>query len=210
MIKRSYFVFVLAFFAYTAAISQVDFKVGLNLGGQISSLRGFDFVPNANFKLVPMVGLNVELSVSQRLSIVTGINFERWKLKRDFSYFDEFGRNLGGENTDAYDFFNVPFLIRYRFGNNKNFFIEGGAFMNYFNKGRPNGLLPLFIVFEEYNFGPTFGVGKIFRLNERLDIALQLRNEFGISNVNKFENWVSGSNVRSNTTRLIATLSYKL
>jgi hypothetical protein len=190
--------------------SQIKFKAGVNVGGQFSSLRGFDFEPNENFQLGPTVGVYLELGLNSKISIVTGINFERWKLKRDIAYYDGYGRNIGIENTEGYDFYNIPLLFRYKFGKNNDFFVEGGAFMNYFNKGRPNGVMSLFIVFEDYNFGPALGVGKIFTLNDKFDVALQLRNEFGLTNVNKYETWVSGNNILSNTIRLTASFSYTL
>lgn len=209
MNKKNILFVILSIATLSLLQGQVKLKAGVNIGGQLSSLRGFDFESNQNFQIGPTVGINLELSLNPKLSIITGINFERWKLKRDLSYYNGFN-NIAIENTEGYDFYNVPLLFRYKFGKNNNFFFEGGAFMNYFNKGRPNGVLSLFMVFEDYNFGPTLGVGKVFTLNDKLAVALQLRNEFGLTNVNKYETWVSGSNVRSNTIRLTASFSYEL
>lgn len=211
MKKRINLLVLLTFLAYTNLIAQVDIKVGMNIGGQISSIRGLEFETDTNFELVPMIGLNLELALSESISIITGINFERWKKKREILSFDSFGVSEAEFSfKEGYDFYNIPFLVRYKFGEKKGFFIDGGAFVNYFNKGRPNRRFnSLFIQFEDYNFGAVLGIGKVFNVTEKIEIALQLRDELGLTDVNKYE-WNVNGDIMTNTIRLIATVSYKL
>lgn len=211
MKTKFYVTLLIGIFWVTNSFSQVKFKVGANLGGQISNLRGVESREGNNFSLVPMFGFNLEVEVSPSLSIVTGINFERWKKKRELTSFDEFAFPNGTINyKDGYDFYNIPLLIRYKFGNKKDFFIDGGAFVNYFNKGRPDRRFnSLLVQFEDYNFGATLGVGKVFEILDKLDIALQLRNELGLTDINKYE-WNISGDAMTNTIRLIVTLSYQL
>lgn len=211
MVKRSYLCFLIALLGLSVAFSQVKLKPGVNIGGQISSLRGSEFEIDNNFRLVPMIGFNLEVSISPSVSIITGINFERWKKKREFPSFDQFQFPNGSFSfIESYDFYNMPLLVRYKFGGNKGFFIDGGAFVNYFNKGRPNRRFgSLFVQFEDYNFGAVLGIGKVFNLTEKIDIALQLRDELGLSDISKYE-WNVTGDLMTNTIRLIATVSYEL
>lgn len=191
------------------AFAQVNLKIGANFGGQVSSLRGLEHESENKFDLVPTTGVNFELGISQSLSVVTAFNFERWKKSREV--YSHNGYYQMGPNVvkEGYDFYNIPLLVRYKFGAKKKFFIDGGGFVNYFNKGQPNGFMPLFINFEDYNFGVAMGAGTIFYLNDFLDITLQVRNDFGLSQMNKYENQIAG-NVKTNTLRMIATLNFKV
>ncbi|TBN03313.1 hypothetical protein EYD45_09905 [Hyunsoonleella flava] len=210
MKRKDTFYLLLFLFTFSGLFSQVKFNVGANFGGQISSLKGVENETETDFSLVPMFGVNLELCISPSVSIITGINFERWKKKREINLDPSVLPEPIFSFTEGYDFYNVPFLIRYKFGGNKDFFIDGGAFMNYFNKGRPNDRFgSLFIQFEDYNLGAVLGVGKNFDLTERIDLAIQLRNELGFTDVNKYE-WEVTGDVKTNTTRLIATVSYQL
>ena len=210
--KRKFYICILfTFSGFLVCFSQNKLKVGINLGGQISSLRDIENEADKNFSLIPTIGVNIEVPLSSSISVVTGINFERWKKKRDFTLFDPFSYPEGETSyKEGYDFYNIPLLIRYKFGNKKDFFIDGGAFVNYFNKGRPNRRYgSLFIQFEDYNFGAVFGVGKDFKITNKIHLALQLRDEFGLTDVNKYEWEVSGE-AKTNTIRMLATLSYEL
>lgn len=209
--KKIVFVyFLMTLFSLSSTFAQVNLKIGANIGGQVSSLRGLEYETDNKFELVPMVGLNLEVSVNPSLSVVTGFNFERWKKKREVYNYDYYGNPRGiNYAKEAYDFYNIPLLIRYKFGGKKKIFVDGGGFVNYFNKGQPNGFMPLFINLEGYNFGLSLGGGTIFYLNDFLDITLQLRDDFGLSDVNKYKNQTSG-NVKTNTLRLFASLNFKL
>ncbi|UKM65864.1 PorT family protein [Flavobacteriaceae bacterium GSB9] len=211
MNKFNFSFFIGVLFSLSSLFAQTNFKIGANIGGQISSLRGSDNEIDNNFQPVPMIGLNVEVAFGPSISIITGINFERWKKEREFLNYGSFAEPLEKVNySEGYDFYNIPFLFRYKFGNKKDFFVDAGGFVNYFNKGRPNRrYFSLFMQFEDYNFGVLFGVGKVFRITEKIDIALQLRDELGLTDVNKYE-WDVRGEVMTNTIRMLATISYEL
>lgn len=207
--KKTIFILI-ALFSLSNNFAQVNLKIGANIGGQISSLRGLEFETENNFEIVPTLGLNIEVAFNQSISLITAINFERWKKKRETYYFEPLN-NSGRYSTvkEGYSFFNIPLLVRYKLGDKKKYFIDGGGFVNYFNTAKPNGFIPLFISFEDYNFGLSLGFGTIFYLNDRTDITLQLRNELGLTDVNKYKTMLNG-NVKTNTIRLIATFNFKL
>ena len=81
--------------------------------------------------------------------------------------------------------------------------------MNYFNSAKPNDFLPLFIDFEDYNFGLAFGIGTLIAITETMVVTLELRNDLGLSDINKFPNQTSGE-IKTNTVRLIATYNFSL
>jgi hypothetical protein len=210
MKKRVYIIILVTLVGLSNVFSQINLKPGFNIGGQVSSLRGLEYETENNFDLVPFVGLNLEVSVSSSISVITGINFERWKKKVEIYNFGPYGNTMGKYTVkEGYDFYNIPLLIRYKFGNKKQLFIDSGAFVNYFNKAKPNGFMPLFISFEDYNFGAALGVGIKFYLSDLLDLNIQLRNDLGFTDVNKYKTMLSG-NVKTNTIRLIATFDVKM
>ncbi|MFD0989408.1 outer membrane beta-barrel protein [Mariniflexile jejuense] len=204
MKKEFYIVFLITIFNLSSTIAQINLKIGVNIGGQVSSLRGIEYETDNKFDIVQSVGVNLELGLSQSVSIVTSVNFERWKKSIDIYY-----NHYSNESKEGYDFFNVPLFVRYKFGGQKKYFLDTGGFMNYYNKGQPNGIMPLFIEFEDYNFGLAFGTGIVFHLNESWDITIQVRDDIGLSNINKYENQISG-NIKTNTIRLIGTLNFKI
>ncbi len=210
--KRLTCLFVLMLVLGSSSLyAQSGLKVGLNIGGQISSLRGFEHEESENkFDVTQTTGVHLEMDIGKSVAVVTAFNFERWKMSRKMPYYDNYGHAMR-ENVfkEGYDFYNIPLLIRYIFGTNKNFFFDGGGFMNYFNKGQPNGFMPLFINFKNYNFGVALGAGTTFYLNDLLDITLYLRNDLGLSDVNKYKEQTSG-NIKTNTIRLGTTLNFNL
>ncbi|WP_345005917.1 outer membrane beta-barrel protein [Snuella lapsa] len=209
--KKNFYIFLLVtLFSLPSVFSQINLKVGANIGGQVSSLRGMDYETDKNFMVVPTLGVNIEVALKPFVSVITGVNFERWKKKRDVRYYNSYNSSSYESTvTEGHDFFNIPFLIRYKFGNKRSFFVDGGGFVNYFNQGKPNGLMSLFINFEDYNFGLALGTGTTFRLNDYLDLIIQVRNELGLTDVNKYKTMLSG-NVKTNTIRLIATFNFDI
>ena len=208
MKKEFYIIFLIIVFSLSSGYAQINLKVGANIGGQVSSLRGIEYDTDNKLDLVQTVGINLELGLNQSVSIVTSFNFERWKKSIEINNYNGY-YYFSQETKEGYDFFNVPLLVRYKFGGQKKYFFDTGGFMNYYNKGQPNGFTPLFIEFKDYNFGLAFGAGTVFHLNESWDITIQIRDDIGLSNVNKYENQMSG-NVKTNTIRLIGTLNFKI
>lgn len=188
--------------------SQDNVKLGINLGGQITNLRGFEFEVEDDFEIAPFFGVNIEAKLVKNLSLVTAFNFETLTKKTELTFFDS---SIDGvrrkEVKEKYQFFNIPVLLRYKFGPKKMFFIDGGGFVNYFNKGKPNNFIPLFINFEDYNFGVAFGAGAIFPITKNTDLSLQMRNDLGLSRVNKYQNQIPGE-IKTNNLRLFATYSF--
>ncbi|WP_430468094.1 outer membrane beta-barrel protein [Winogradskyella ouciana] len=192
------------------ALAQKKLKLGLNVGGQYTDLRGFERQVKSDFEIGLMYGINIEYLYSDKISIVTGFNSERWTKKKEIIYFDS-QANEDGKDTfkESHDFFNIPLLFRYKFGKKMQFFVDGGGFLNYFNKAKANEFEPLFINFEDFNYGLAFGIGTTFRFKNNTDITLQFRNDIGLADVNKNKD-IKGGNIKTNTFRLIATYNFWL
>ena len=94
------------------SFSQDNFKIGLNLGGQYTNLRGFDFPTDGDFQVAPMYGINLEYALTEKVSIFTGLNFERLTKKTELTFFDNQANQSGAETfKENYNFFNVPLLV---------------------------------------------------------------------------------------------------
>ena len=156
----------------TQSFAQKKLKLGLNVGGQYTNLRGFNYPVKGDFELGIMFGANIEYIINDELSIVAAFNSEQLVKKKEITYFDNNANQSGAETfKEKHNFFNIPLLFRYKFGGKKQFFIDGGGFVNYFNKAESNEFNPLFINFEDYNYGLAFGVGTIFYFKNNTDIG---------------------------------------
>mgnify|MGYP001027405682 CR=1 FL=1 len=192
----------------SSVYTQDKLKLGLNIGGQLTSLRGFEFEVEDDFEIAPFFGVNIEVKLFENLYVVTAFNFETITKKTELAFYDSSSTGVRNQEVkEKYEFFNIPLQLRWKFGSNKMFFIDTGGFMNYFNKGKPNGFTPLFINFENYNYGISFGAGAVFPITRKTDLSFQIRNDLGLSRVNKFQNQIPGE-IKTNTLRISATYSF--
>lgn len=186
--------------------SQKKIEYGINGGINYSNFRGNEFTDNFNYDFGFLIGLTVEYSFKKNLSIISGINYERKKsVNNSFYLFN----NENPKITDKIDYLTLPVFLKLNFDN--HFFINGGSYLSYLISGEYvlEGITKLdqTDLKKRVDFGISFGIGKKFKLNEKNNLNLEIRNDFGIVNISDTEISNNGT-IKTNSLNLIMGLTF--
>jgi hypothetical protein len=204
-IKLLFFAIVILFSINLNA--QADLKIGLNAGLNYPDVRGNELAKFNNFKVGYLVGVSLDYYLKENLSIKTNVNYERKIEKLELTFFNNQAQEVGTETyNETFDFINIPILLKYEFGNSK-FFVNGGPFLNYLLKNEIDEDYPRDnseLVSEQKNidFGLSLGIGTNITLNEKNDLIIELRNDFGLIDTGGVPNRVNGT-LKTNAIKLI-------
>lgn len=187
--------------------AQNNFKFGINGGINYPDIRGNQYAKYNNFKVGFLFGVSLDYYLKENLSLRANINYERKIKKLQLTYFSNEAEESGTENfREIFDYINVPLLIKYEFGNSK-FFVNGGPFINYLLNNEiepnyPNNDSDLVTEKKKIDLGLSAGIGTKISLNEKNDLSIEIRNDFGIIDTGGVPRQVQGT-VKTNTIKLI-------
>lgn len=187
--------------------AQNDFKIGINTGINYPDIRGHEYAIYNNFKVGYLFGVTFDYYLKENLSLKANINYERKIKKLQLTYFNNEAEETGIENfREIYEYINVPILLKYEFGNSK-FFANGGPFLNYLLDNKiepdyPNDDSDVVTEQKNIDFGLSIGIGTNISLNEKNDLTLEIRDDFGIIDTGDVPKHVDGT-VKTNTIKLI-------
>lgn len=213
---------ILLFMAFTAS-AQV--KLGINAGGTLASLRGNEVAEANNPGFNVMAGITLEIPVSERLSIYTGANYEAKTITRNRP-FDNLGQNnIPDANDPAFmlddvdvrytlRYVTVPANVRYYFGQNKNFYVNGGPYAGIFigESVKVNGDkidTDESDIYKTFDFGVNLGLGVRVLQNEKHNIDIEIRDNLGLSNISDVPIYGRGR-LRTNSLNFIVAWSFTL
>ena len=235
MKKILFTIFFVAFFN-NLNFAQSKFSLGIIGGPNYTSFRGSDFVQETKPGYGFQVGVSLEYKINKSLTLSTGFNLEQKIVhyNTDFTvdYLNEFGfieRDIiNAETNNKYKYFSVPFFLKYSFGQNKSYFVNGGVFISFLqNYKKESSFVNKSggdIVYSSdsiYNFplaeyvsgdyGVSFGFGKSFELNEKNKISIEIRDNLGLQNtVDGISNYGVSGVIKTNCLNLIAGWSFDL
>ena len=187
--------------------AQNDFKIGINTGINYPDIRGHEYAKYNNFKVGYLFGVTFDYYLKENLSLKANINYERKIKKLQLTYFDYDAEESGKENfREIYEYINIPILLKYEFGNSK-FFANAGPFFNYLLNNKiepdyPNDDSDVVTELKKIDFGLSLGIGTNISLNEKNDITIEIRDDFGIVDTGGVPKHVGGK-VKTNTIKLI-------
>lgn len=187
--------------------AQNDFKIGINAGINYPNIRGNEFAKFNNFKVGYLFGVSLDYYLKENLSIKANLNYERKIKKLELTFFDDQAQEIGTENyNEIFEYINIPILLKYEFGNSK-FFVNGGPFFNYLLNNKidedyPNDDSELVTEQKKNDFGLSVGIGTNISINEKNDLIIELRNDFGIIDTGGVPKHVNGT-VKTNSIKLI-------
>tara|TARA_R110002096_G_scaffold6222_5_gene28750 strand:+ start:17608 stop:18252 length:645 start_codon:yes stop_codon:yes gene_type:complete len=165
--------------------AQNDFKIGVNAGLNYPAIWGNENAKYNNFKVGYLFGVTFDYYLKENLSIKTNINYERKIKKRQLTYFNYEAEEIGKENfREIYEYINIPILLKYEFGNSK-FFVNGGPFFDYLLNNKiepdyPNDDRAYVTEQKKINFGLSLGIGTNISLNEKNNLTIEIRDDFGV------------------------------
>ncbi len=179
--------------------AQKKITFGINTGLNYSSIRESNdiIIPNENTDdsgFAFLFGLVSNYYLSGNLSLKAELNYESkresFEIKAFQSEIDPIFIEEGNKIKTNYQFITLPILLKYEFGNSNPFFINGGPFLGYLISAKetfPNNEI---IEFSErmtnFDFGLSFGVGKMISLNDKNNLIIELRNNLGLTSISKF------------------------
>jgi hypothetical protein len=114
-----------------------------------------------------------------------------------------------------YDYLSIPLLFRAGIGHKVRYFLNIGPSFNFLlnQKLIIKGYDPKPIItnntnqYQAFNFGIVTGLGIAIPIKERFSLSFELRNNYGLSNINK--NTDKSFSIKTNSTSLLIGFAYK-
>lgn len=235
--KKLFVIIIITVFYCSLSFSQSNHRLGFVFGPNHFSLRGSNFLDEAKSDFGYFVGVSYEYKLDENLSLVTGMTFEQKRINHSsqfkYAFVNEQGEfithDYSVETKNKYYYFSLPVLLKYNFGKDKLFFVNGGFFIATTGKHKVsrkttnetlgysytpttgNYNFPFADDIEGFDYGVSFGIGKSFKLNSITNISVELRDNFGLVNIIQDFNESGVKNtIKTNTLSLITQLSFDL
>ena len=205
--------FVLFLLINGILFSQEKNSLGLNTGLTYSDFRGNDFFDNYEYGFDFLIGISFDYKIKDRLFISTDVNYER-KSANDFYEASAIGP--GGTITvigipigeyppenppdkpklkfqTRFEYISIPILLKYFVCENNDFYVNGGPYLGYLlnikniDDGEESEL-DFNNEFEKIDLGLTIGIGYNLDLNQKSYLNFELRNNFGLTNIESNNN----------------------
>lgn len=194
--------------------------VGINAGPNHNTLRGDSFAERFENNFGYFAGLSLEFEISENISVLTNINYENKSYKSEFEGFGQtWNDTFTVKEKTKFSTLNIPLLVKYKFGFENEFFVNGGVFYNHFfnitnemintetNEDISN--LDFNELFKDKDYGLSLGVGMTFRLSEISLLNVEVRDDFGLNDIG--DTSLGGiSKSFTNTIKLILNWSFKI
>ncbi|NNT72892.1 PorT family protein [Flavobacterium sp. IMCC34852] len=217
--KKTIYTLLLVAFLTGNGFAQSKLKVGFNGGLTYSSFRGNPQIETLDAGVDFLVGVSFEYQLKDRLSLVANINYDR-KTATDNPYLEII------ENPDDPGFYgrvkikfqnqfiSLPILVKYKFGTNDSFYVNGGPFLSYMFKSElsndyDNVTSDETDNYKTLDFGLTIGLGKTFKLKNGNGISVEIRENLGLSDISDVPIVGDGS-IKTNSLNLICNYSFDL
>lgn len=188
------------------------YRIGFGIGPNYNNFRGNDYFNELNSRLNITAGVLFEYRISEKLSLLTNLNYELNTIKNEYSTLNILNLNtvtsrgplppwsafqngnVEIEELSRFHYLNIPFLVRHYFGYQDEFFINTGFFYNrllYANTNRKFSEdlnTNVFFIdpedfFLDHDIGIIFGLGTNFKISSTERIFLEFRYDLGLSNV---------------------------
>ena len=201
-----------------ASYAQNKVKLGVNGGLNYASFRGNAYVDNLAANFSYLGGLSFEYFLKDNLSIGANLIYENKTAKDKSSYYltDGFGstERVSNDVRVKYNYLVLPVYVSYYFTPKKDFYINGGLFVGYllnskFTSKKFDDTTDTTDKNKKTDGGIVLGFGKVFVLNEKNELKLELRENLGLPNTSDVEVYNNGS-IKTNSINLILNWSFSL
>jgi len=215
--------------ASSATFAQEKPKFGVNLGSTFSNIRTSNstsnedfFYENTKYDLNFLIGVSIELPLSEKFSLIGNVNYERKTFKKSRP-FDQ--PTLPSPNDPAFnpdrtvdmkqrlEYITIPINLKYYIDTQKKFYINGGLFVGFFLNSNlkiegenvnDNGDS----IFKTLDFGANLGIGTNFKINEKNSLNVELRHNYGFVNIADID--YNNTKLNTNSFNLIANWQFDL
>lgn len=161
-------------------------------------------------------GLFFQYNISQHFSLRIDPTFDRKGYEyKEVTFTDNSGNDIGsGKLYGHLDYINIPVLFKASAGNNVKYFVNAGPSIGLllsetfkYNYPDESGTQTTHNTnqYKRSDVGITSGLGIAMPISNVVALSVEVRNNFGLININKNPN----SAIHSNTTSLLMGIAYK-
>lgn len=212
-------IYLFCFFYSFSSIAQQKVKFGINTGLTYSNIRGNEIADKNKYDFDFLLGTSFELPINNKFSFITGLNYERKSFKKEFFYevlnpvFDPvdpaFSQDSGFTVKATLSYLNIPINIKYYLGKNNSFFVNGGINTAVFLNLNSNIYGNEKNAIKTLDFGVNLGFGKKVKLNEKINLNIEIKDSYGLVNISKEPVYNNGT-VKTNSVNLILNWEFKI
>lgn len=168
-------------------------NIGVYGGAGISNTMMFSF-DNPGFGYDG--GLQLEYNISKKLSLVSGMGYERISSMLKFDINDSLNNPQPFTFNNRFNFITIPLLARVNFGSKMKFFINAGPSFNYLVSQKSKSVNNTdnttynstnTELFNRLEMALEIGAGMSYPISEKISISMELRNKTGLTNIRKSE-----------------------
>lgn len=222
---------VIIFLVFISSMfSQKKNFLGVNSGMTYSKFRGNDYFKNMDSQIDFSIGTSFDMHLSERLLFSTNINYERNSVKRYYDYYGPgvigtiqgipFGQSSPSNSVPQnkfqtrFEYINIPIMLKYLINYEKKLFINGGGYLGYLlnikniDDGKESDL-DFNNQFKKTDYGLVLGIGYNYTFNPNNFFTIELRNNFGITNINLSDS-NNFKNTKRNSLNLILNYHFKI
>ena len=198
-------------FFINLSFSQKKIEYGINASINLSNIRGNEQADLNKPDYGYLIGGTFEYYFKRKISIKTGIDFEiKNTFNESINLFDSYGYIIGNLKVKRkFSYLTLPILLKYKFSN--SFFINGGTYFSFLLKSNLE-VIDYYSVDDKFRMkkidtGLSLGIGKRIKLNEKNNLDVELRSNFGLFNISSVEIPNNGS-IKTNSLNLIVGLVF--
>ncbi|MCG2612082.1 PorT family protein [Flavobacterium sp. SM15] len=218
MFKKSFFILLIISSFTLQAQKKNNVKVGINTGLNYTNIWGSYYANDSHPQVGYVLGVGFDISLSNNFSFITNFNYERKSFYVNeapvFSGFTGSSWPSDIKSVTKFDYLTVPLLLKFKFDGEYSPFINAGPFIsvplnvtNYYDGTKNN--LDFNKLFGGNNMGISLGIGYEFELSKTNSLSLELRDDFGLTEVNNASSY-SLNDTRMNTASFIAKWNFKI
>ena len=176
---------LLAFVVSSHLFGQDKFKLGVSAGATYSDIRGDLLTDQFEYDFGFLFGLSVERSLSDKVSLISNLNFERKKFENESPLFSS-GSPIGLVRHVVRDYLTLPVMANAKFGKSKVLFVNGGVFIGYllnakFTSSDTDRKENVTHQINRTDGGLSIGFGLALPLEDTNKLNIELRDNIGLT-----------------------------
>ncbi len=198
-------------------------KLGVNAGTNYNSIRGSNLTKDTKDSFGYCIGGSFEIQINANFSFLTNINYDRKSIVKNYRG-AIYPQNIvitdpaiypvvDVKEVTKFDYLSIPLLAKLYFDGYHESFINAGVSINipievrnYSNDIQNN--IDYTQLYGQNYFGLQIGIGHDFELTEKTQLTLELRDNFGVTEIESKSFY--GESTKMNSINLIATWNISL
>lgn len=213
--KKIFYIFFI--FSSLLSIAQEKTNFGINTGLTYSDIRGNEIANKNKYDFDFLIGASVEIPINKKFSFLTGLNYERKSYTGEIIFTKilynpidpAFTQESSNKIKETLSYLNIPLNAKYYVGKQNSFFVNGGIYTAIFINSKTNFGGNEKGLFNALDFGVNLGIGKKIKLNEKVILNIEIKDNYGLVNISKLPVHNNGT-VKANSFNLLLNWEIKI